>query len=144
MNNCDEELLYVTEPLLYLIIHLKTFTIYAYTRVPCRKDMSVKISGIDKALTIPLHPKISNVEITHSLSHGAEPFLRSCQLCSYSRTSQHFMESGGPLPCSQEPSTGPYPEPDQSNPYHSILSKIHFNVVILRYMYKIITLSIVL
>jgi hypothetical protein len=25
------------------------------------------------------------------------------------------------LPCSQEPSTGPYPEPDQSNPYHPIL-----------------------
>jgi hypothetical protein len=44
----------------------------------------------------------------HSLTHGAEPFLRSCQLCSYSRTSQHFMEPGGSLPCSQEPSTGPY------------------------------------
>jgi hypothetical protein len=24
------------------------------------------------------------------------------------------------LPCSQGPSTGPYPEPDQSNPYHPI------------------------
>jgi hypothetical protein len=56
----------------------------------------------------------------HSLTHGAEPFLRSCQLCSYSRTYQHFMEPGGSLPCSQEPSTGPDPEPDQSNPYHPI------------------------
>jgi hypothetical protein len=28
----------------------------------------------------------------HSLTHGAEPFLRSHQLCSYSRTSQHFRE----------------------------------------------------
>jgi hypothetical protein len=28
----------------------------------------------------------------------------------------------GSLPCSQEPSTGPYPEPDQSNPYYPILS----------------------
>jgi hypothetical protein len=27
--------------------------------------------------------------------HGAEPFLRSRQLCSYSRTSQHFMEPEG-------------------------------------------------
>jgi hypothetical protein len=26
------------------------------------------------------------------ITHGAETFLRSCQLCSYSRTSQHFME----------------------------------------------------
>jgi hypothetical protein len=59
---------------------------------------------------------------THSLTHGAEHFLRSRQFCSYSRTSQHFMESEGSLPCSQEPSTDPYPEPDQFNPRHSILS----------------------
>jgi hypothetical protein len=39
------------------------------------------------------------------------------------------MEPVGSLPCSQEPSTGPYPEPDQSNLYHPILSKIHFNTV---------------
>jgi hypothetical protein len=27
----------------------------------------------------------------------------------------------GSLPCSQEPSIGPYPEPDESSPYHPIL-----------------------
>jgi hypothetical protein len=32
------------------------------------------------------------------------------------------MEAEGLLPCSQGPSTGPYPEPDQSTPYHLILS----------------------
>jgi hypothetical protein len=32
------------------------------------------------------------------------------------------MEPEGSLPCSQEPSTGPYPDPDQSNPYNPILS----------------------
>jgi hypothetical protein len=37
--------------------------------------------------------------LTHSLTHGAEPFLRSYQLCSCSRISQHFMEPGGSLPC---------------------------------------------
>jgi ribosomal protein L28 len=57
-----------------------------------------------------------------SLNHGAEPFLRSRHLCSYSRTSQHFMEPEGSLPCPQEPSTGPHPEPDQSNPSYPILS----------------------
>jgi hypothetical protein len=59
---------------------------------------------------------------THSLTRGAEPFLRSRQLCSYSRTSHHFMEPKGSLPCSQEPSTDPYPQPDQSTPYNPILS----------------------
>jgi hypothetical protein len=41
------------------------------------------------------------------------------------------MEPECSLPCSQEPSTGPYPEPDQSSPYHHILSlsKIHFNII---------------
>jgi hypothetical protein len=32
------------------------------------------------------------------------------------------METEGALPYSQEPSTGPYPVPDQSNQYHPILS----------------------
>jgi hypothetical protein len=27
-------------------------------------------------------------------------------------------------------SDGPYPEPDQSSPYHSILAKIHFNIIL--------------
>jgi hypothetical protein len=45
-----------------------------------------------------------------SVLHGAEPFLRSRQLCSYSRTYQHFIEPKS----SQEPYTCPYSEPDQS------------------------------
>jgi hypothetical protein len=34
------------------------------------------------------------------------------------------MEPEGSLLCSQEPSTGPYPKPDQSNPIPSYLSKM--------------------
>jgi hypothetical protein len=49
--------------------------------------------------------------------------LRSCQLWSYSRTSQHFTEPEGSLPCFRELSIGRHPEPDQQqNPHHSILS----------------------
>jgi hypothetical protein len=39
------------------------------------------------------------------------------------------MEPEGSLPCSQEPSTGHCPEPDQSSPYQPILSNIHFNII---------------
>jgi hypothetical protein len=68
--------------------------------------------------------------ITHSFTHGSEPFLRSCQVCSYSRTSQHFMEPEVSLLCSQEPSTGPYSEPDDTvHTILSYLSKIYFNIV---------------
>jgi hypothetical protein len=35
------------------------------------------------------------------------------------------MEPEGSLPRPQEPSTGPYPEPDQSSPHHPILYRIN-------------------
>jgi hypothetical protein len=68
------------------------------------------------------------VESTYSLTHGAQPFLRSRQFCNHSRNSQHFMEPKGSLTCSQGLSTGPYPEPDQFNPYHPIPSKLNLLV----------------
>jgi hypothetical protein len=40
------------------------------------------------------------VSLKVSLTHEAEPFLRSRQLCNYWRTSQNFMEPEGSLPCS--------------------------------------------
>jgi hypothetical protein len=44
----------------------------------------------------------------------------------------NFKEPEGSSPRSQEPFTGPYPEPDRSSPYHPIpsyLSKMYFNIV---------------
>jgi hypothetical protein len=34
---------------------------------------------------------------------------------------QHIMDQVVSLLCSQDPSTGPYPEPDKSSPCHPIL-----------------------
>jgi hypothetical protein len=67
--------------------------------------------------------------LPYLLTYGAESFLRSCQLCRHSRTSQNFMALEGSSPFSQEPSTGPSPEPDRSSLYHPILSKFPFNIV---------------
>jgi hypothetical protein len=60
-----------------------------------------------------------------TLTHGAEPFLRSFQLCSHSRTFQRFIEPEGSLPHSQESST----QIDSIHTIPSYPSKIHFNIV---------------
>jgi hypothetical protein len=59
--------------------------------------------------------------LTNQLT-GAELFLRNRQSLNYSRISEHFMRPEMLLPHSQEPSTSPNREPDQSSPYNPILS----------------------
>jgi hypothetical protein len=67
---------------------------------------------------------------TYLLTYGAEPFLRSRQLCSPSRTSQHFMELEGSSPCSQGPPLVPIlSQIDPVHTFPSHLSKIYFNIV---------------
>jgi hypothetical protein len=51
-------------------------------------------------------------------------FFTSRQLYSYSIKLRDFTQSEGSLPSSQEPSIGPYPEPDISSPYQPNLSPI--------------------
>jgi hypothetical protein len=40
------------------------------------------------------------------------------------------MEPEGSLPCLKAPSPGSYPDPNQSNLKHSVLSKIQFNIIL--------------
>jgi hypothetical protein len=58
-----------------------------------------------------------------------EYILRSCQSLSHSRIYQYFMKPEGSLPCSQEPCTGPHPEPDQF--IHTIPSYLCRSILIL-------------
>jgi hypothetical protein len=87
----------------------------------CVTARTVMLRELTQLVSSAFSHSVDIIRLTHSLS-GAEPFFRNHQLCSYSGTSQHFMEPGGSLPCSQEPSTGSYPKPDQPSPYHPILS----------------------
>jgi hypothetical protein len=70
--------------------------------------MNVKHGPMTKKDDVKLAPLQGLARAVYSLTHGAEPYLRSFQLCSYSRTSQHFMQPGGSSPHSHKPSTGPY------------------------------------
>jgi hypothetical protein len=99
----------------------------AFRERSCSRQTTVKTSVLI-ALSLIL-PIIFNYCGGSNQLHGADTSSRNGKLCSYSRTSQHFMELESSLPCSQEPYTGPYPEPDQSSPCHAILSQIHFNII---------------
>jgi hypothetical protein len=51
---------------------------------------------------------------------SAEYYRRGHKLIGHSIVSEHFMESEGSIPNSQELSTCSYPEPDQSSSHHPI------------------------
>jgi hypothetical protein len=114
-----------TSTLIYGFLNDAAISSYIYNWGKPRRNCAVMIAGApSKNSTRPLPSQKchSTRRLTwYLLTYGAEPFLRSCQLYSHSRTSQHFMEPEDSLPSWWEPSSGPYPKPDRSSPYHPIL-----------------------
>jgi hypothetical protein len=116
VKQARDERFNLKETLIHIAICTEWVHTWAYKLVcfPFRTQMF--------SLCFRIHNYESCHKISYLLTYGTEPFLRSCELCSHSGTSQHFKKPEGSLPCSQVPSTGPYPEPDLSSPCHLILS----------------------
>ena len=64
------------------------------------------------------------------LLHATESLLRSHPVLSYPLNTPHCLETGGSSPCSQQPDTCSYSEPDQSTtcPHLFHFHKIYRNV----------------
>jgi len=80
---------------------------------------------IEECIYTSTHPLGHTGPVTGSfylyLLHGAESFLRSLLVFSWSRNAPHFMGPEGSLPHSQEPAPRPYPEPARSSSYTPIM-----------------------
>jgi hypothetical protein len=84
------------------------------------------VMNVDFALLFGLHQKIDMLRSNNVwdviVFHNTYSRSRTLHEEPPARTFQHFMEPEGSIPCSQEPSIGPYPETYRPNPYHPILS----------------------
>jgi hypothetical protein len=56
---------------------------------------------------------IKNI-LTKKLTPWRKTILEKLIVVQLAQKFHHFMEPKGSLPCSEEPATGPYPEPDES------------------------------
>jgi hypothetical protein len=62
----------------------------------------------------------SIMSLSYLLPYGAKPFLRSCQFTGTQELPSTLWNPTDHYRCSQEPSNGPYPEPDRSSPHHPL------------------------
>jgi hypothetical protein len=90
----------------------------------CPGNLSIKWYGPAVLKTVVCVEYVDNTSMELSPSWGATSCAPTQE---FSNILWHPKE--GSLRCSQEASTGPYPDPDQSTPYHPILSMIYFNII---------------
>jgi hypothetical protein len=123
--------------ILTLFALLKEKVVYKWTAWTVRKNDKSITETIHKrflalSLGITLKTQITkwiNKKQTNSMKSSSS--LEATSRSSTQIFSQQFSEPEDSLPCSHEPSTGTYPQPDESSPYHPILlSKFHFNIIL--------------
>jgi hypothetical protein len=80
-------------------------------------------------------PRYRHIWWITQLSLWSWTLLEKAPVAQLLRNFQHFMETEGSLPCSQEPATSPSPDPNQSSPYHHILFIPRLNLILSTHLY---------
>jgi hypothetical protein len=115
ISECSHILSHCTAHCFWMVTYVQTYVRCIFIRKSLREIVLGSFTSQDvlhydvncKETNSPTLRYTKYLNLTYILTYGAEPFLKSRQLCSPSRTSQHFTEPEGLIPCSQEPSTEP-------------------------------------
>jgi hypothetical protein len=107
--------------------------------LPCPSWHSTDISGLCNdfiSLYIEEFLKLSSLKLIYILTYlltELSPPWEAANCAAIQEIPSNFKKPEGSSPCSQEPSTGPYPEPVWSSPYHPIKAYLYIIKKIISY-----------